>query len=324
MPNRINPGADPGSGVHPKISIVIITRNRLRYLKECVDSIRVQEYPNFEILIGDNGSSDGTTQYLQTLAHEDPRVITVFNGRNLGSCEGRNILLQRASGDLWFIIDDDATFQLGDDLTNVAKEFERHSNAGAIGFTVVNADDPKTLNLWMYQANPAIAKSREFRSAQFASCAVCFRTTAMEDAKFARGEYFVNSFFYSWDEFPIAWRLLEKGWECWYSPAIAVRHYGSATIDVPTAHRVHLDAKSVGQFAGLLLPFPYGWWKYVVRLSLWMLKRAVRTHTVKACLTGFLEGIPAFFSERRKHIKVKPATVRAFIGLVNAERLVGE
>ena len=174
----------------------------------------------------------------------------------------------------------------------------------------------------MYQAKPEIARNEEFRSAQFASCAVCFRREAMEDAKFAPGEYFVNSFFYSWDEFPIAWRLLETGWECWYSPAVAIRHYGSATIDVPTAHRVNLDAKSVGQFAGLILPFPYGWWKYVIHLSLWMLKRAWHTNTMKACLKGFLQGIPAFFSERRKHIRVRPKTVKAFIALVEAERLV--
>ena len=280
----------------------------------------MQTYPHFEILIGDNGSTDGTIEYLKSLAAADSRVTVQFNGKNLGSCLGRNLLLQKATGELWFIIDDDSTFQFEDDLNNVAREFEKHPNAGAIGFTVVNASDPKTLNLWMYQANPETARNTEFRSAQFASCAVCFRRKAMEAAKFAPGEYFVNSFFYSWDEFPIAWRLLETGWECWYSPTVAIRHYGSATIDVPTAHRVHLDAKSVGQFAGLILPFPYGWWKYVVRLSLWMLKRASRTHTMRACLTGFLQGIPAFFAERKKKIKVKPETVKAFIALVQQEK----
>ena len=307
----------------PRISVIIITRNRVSYLRECVDSILMQDYPDFEILIGDNGSSDNTIEYLRALAEQDLRVTVVLNGRNLGSCEGRNILLKRATGDFWFIIDDDATFQFKDDLKKAVAAFEKHPKAGAIGFAVVNANDPQTLNLWMYQAKPQIARTKEFRSAQFASCAVCFRKEAMEDAKFAPGEYFVNSFFYSWDEFPIAWRLLETGWECWYSPAIAIRHYGSATIDVPTAHRVRLDARSVGQFAGLLLPFPYGWWKYVVHLSLWMLKRAAHTHTMKACMEGFLEGIPAFFSERKKRIKVRPETVKGFIGLVEAEKKVG-
>lgn len=306
----------------PKISIILITRNRAAYLKECVDSILIQDYPDLEILIGDNGSTDGTIEYLHRLTKNDARVTALFNGKNLGSCLGRNLLLQRARGELWFIIDDDATFQFEDDLQKVVGEFENHPNAGAIGFTVVNAQDPKTLNLWMYQAKPETARNREFRSAQFASCAVCFRKDAMEAAKFAPGEYFVNSFFYSWDEFPIAWRLLETGWECWYSPAIAIRHYGSSTIDVPTAHRVHLDAKSVGQFAGLILPFPHGWWKYVVRLSLWMLKRAWRTHTMRACMLGFLQGIPAFFAERRKRMKVRPETVKQFISLVESEKLI--
>jgi GT2 family glycosyltransferase len=311
--------------VLPRISVVVITRNRVRYLRECVESVLMQDYPDVELLIGDNGSTDGTIEYLQELVAARmaaPRVVVEFNGRNLGSCEGRNVLLQRATGDLWFIIDDDATFQKPDDLRKVAESFEAHSKAGAIGYTVVNADEPEALNLWMYQANPGKARSKEFRSAQFASCAVCFRREAMDDAKFAPGEFFVNSFFYSWDEFPIAWRLAETGWECWYSPSVAIRHYGSATIDTPTAHRVRLDAKSVGQFAGLILPFPNGWWRYVVKLSLWMMKRAARTNTLKALITGFLSGIPAFWVERRKNRKVRPSTVKAFIALVEAERRI--
>lgn len=288
-----------------------------------MNSCLMQEYPDLEILIGDNGSLDDTREYLEKLTAEYTNIKAFFYERNLGSCEGRNRLLQQATGDLWFIIDDDATFQHPDDLVKCAAEFAQFPKAGAIGFTVVNADDPSTLNLWMYQAKPELARNITFRSAQFASCAVCFRASAMKDAAFSPGEYFVNSFFYSWDEFPIAWRLLETGWECWYSPAIAIRHYGSATIDTPTAHRVRLDAKSVGQFAGLILPFPYGWGKYVFKLSGWMVKRALRTGTFTALMSGFLEAVPAFFYELKKSRKVRPETVKEFIQLVEAEKHVG-
>ena len=283
----------------------------------------MQRYSEFEILVGDNGSDDDTLKTLAEIASRDSRLRYFAYGQNLGSCEGRNRLIQQSTGDLLFVIDDDAAFRFEDDLTKCAEAFTSHPNAGAIGFTVVNANDPETLNLWMYQAKPEVARSMEFRSAQFASCAVCFRREALEDARFAPGEYFVNSFFYSWDEFPIAWRLLETGWECWYSPALSIRHHGSSTIDVPTAHRVRLDAKSVGQFAGLILPLPHGWWRYVVRLSLWMTKRALRTHTTKALIQGFLQGLPAFFSERKKKMKVRPETVRHFIELVEQEKHVG-
>ncbi len=310
-------------GERPKISLMIITRNRVSYLKECLESAVAQVYPDFEILVGDNGSTDETLSYLANASRLDERIKYFAYGTNLGSCEGRNRLIQQSTGELLFVIDDDATFRFADDLARCADAFTKHPRAGAIGFTVVDAPDPERLNLWMYQAKPELARNIEFRSAQFASCAVCFRRDAMEDARFAEGEYFVNSFFYSWDEFPIAWRMLETGWECWYSPVISIRHYGSSTIDTPTAHRVRLDAKSVGQFAGLILPFPRGWWKYVVRLSLWMIKRAARTNTLGAVFQGFLQGIPAFFSERKKRMKVRPETVAGFINLVEQEKHVG-
>ena len=100
----INPGSD-------MISVIIITRNRVAYLKECVDSILMQDHPDFEILIGDNGSTDGTIEYLQELSRNEPQVSATFNAENLGSCLGRNLLLQQAKGELWFIIDDDATLE---------------------------------------------------------------------------------------------------------------------------------------------------------------------------------------------------------------------
>ena len=99
-----------------------------------------------------------------------PRVITTFNSENLGSCLGRNLLLQHATGKLWFIIDDDATFQFKDDLRKASLEFEKHPRAGAIGFTVVNANDPKTLNLWI-SGQARTRAQHKFRSAQFASTA---------------------------------------------------------------------------------------------------------------------------------------------------------
>jgi hypothetical protein len=43
---------------------------------------------------------------------------------------------------------------------------------------------------------------------------------------------------------------------------------------------------------------------------------------MKACLKGFLQGIPAFFTERHKDIKVKPETVRKFIALVRQEQKI--
>ena len=65
-----------------KIGILIPTFNRLAYLREALDSVLSQTLKAFQIVVIDNGSTDGTSCYMQTLS--DPRVRYVVNEKNLG------------------------------------------------------------------------------------------------------------------------------------------------------------------------------------------------------------------------------------------------
>lgn len=80
------------------ISVVMPTYNGMRYLKTAVDSILAQEGACWELIIGDDGSSDGTREYLATLS--DPRIKVHFNERNLGIFGNLNKLFAMAKGDI--------------------------------------------------------------------------------------------------------------------------------------------------------------------------------------------------------------------------------
>lgn len=66
-----------------KVAAIIITNNRLAMLKECIESIRGQDYSDFDIIIVNNGSSDGTNEYL-----EKQNDIITINQENLGGAGG--------------------------------------------------------------------------------------------------------------------------------------------------------------------------------------------------------------------------------------------
>lgn len=96
------------SGVLMPISIVMPTYNRLSYLREAVDSVLAQSYTEWELIISDDGSKDGTREYLRSLS--DPRIRVYFQNPNLGQFGNFNFLFQQVKYDIAQILCDDDFF----------------------------------------------------------------------------------------------------------------------------------------------------------------------------------------------------------------------
>lgn len=88
------------------ISIIIPVYNILDYLPRCVDSVCRQTYKNLEIILVDDGSTDGTGQLCDELAAKDIR-IKVFHKENGGSSSARNLGLKMANGEYIGFVDSD-------------------------------------------------------------------------------------------------------------------------------------------------------------------------------------------------------------------------
>lgn len=94
------------SGSWPLISIIIPVYNTKAYLPRCVDSVCAQTYPNLEILLVDDGSTDGTGKICDDYVTKDDR-IHVYHKENGGSSSARNLGLQKAQGELIGFVDSD-------------------------------------------------------------------------------------------------------------------------------------------------------------------------------------------------------------------------
>lgn len=72
-----------------KVLAIVVTYNRQSELKQCVESLRMQSYKNFDICIVNNGSTDGTREYLNSLpTGDDSGEVIVINQENLGGAGG--------------------------------------------------------------------------------------------------------------------------------------------------------------------------------------------------------------------------------------------
>lgn len=96
----------------PKISIVLPVYNSARYLPECLDSILAQDFRDLEILISDDGSTDGSTDIIKNYAEKDARIRWWRNEKNLGLTGNHNAVMRAARGEfIKFVHQDDKILQ---------------------------------------------------------------------------------------------------------------------------------------------------------------------------------------------------------------------
>ncbi len=88
------------------VSVVITTRNRRDVVIDCLNSVLRMNYANFEVILVDNASSDGT---VQAVMEKFPMVRVVAAEENLGLNGGKNLGQKEASGDYIFYLDSDTT-----------------------------------------------------------------------------------------------------------------------------------------------------------------------------------------------------------------------
>jgi glycosyltransferase involved in cell wall biosynthesis len=91
-------GASAREGA-PRVSIGLPVYNAEEYLEESLVSILNQTYADFELIISDNASTDGTATICERYARLDPRIRYTRNTRNIGGTNNQNLTIQRARGE---------------------------------------------------------------------------------------------------------------------------------------------------------------------------------------------------------------------------------
>lgn len=88
------------SSVFPRVSVFVPTYNQKLFVREAIDSILLQDYPNLEIVVGDDGSTDGTQLILLEYKEKYPNLMTLLlSSKNEGITANCNRILRRCEGD---------------------------------------------------------------------------------------------------------------------------------------------------------------------------------------------------------------------------------
>jgi GT2 family glycosyltransferase len=120
------------------ISIVVLNWNGKEITEECLNSIKKQTFKDYEIILVDNNSTDGSSEYLKK---RFPKINLIQNKENYGYAKGNNIGIKKAKGDYVLILNNDIILD-----KNFLKELDKHKNkADILGAKNYFYDKPKII-----------------------------------------------------------------------------------------------------------------------------------------------------------------------------------
>jgi GT2 family glycosyltransferase len=197
----------------PSVSVVVCTYNGAQTLRECLGALVALEYPDFEVIVVDDGSTDETA----AIASEYP--VRLIQTENQGLGAARNVGIAAASGELIAFVDDDA-WPDPDWLTYLAAEFQRTPHAGIGG---PNVPPPGNELVAASVANapggPIHVLLTDRQAEHIPGCNMAFRKDCLD----AVGG-FDSRFRVAGDDVDICWKVNSRGWSLGFSPAAMVWH----------------------------------------------------------------------------------------------------
>jgi len=203
----------------PRVSVVVCTYNGARTLRDCLEGLSKLEYPNYEIIVVDDGSTDSTSVIA---AEYDCRIIRTDNH---GLASARNLGLKEATGEIIAYIDDDA-WPDPDWLNFIVDRFESMEHAGVGGPNLAPPGDGFIADcVANAPGGPAHVLLSDQVAEHIPGCNMVFRKSCLEaiggfDAQFRAAG----------DDVDVCWRLQERGWTLGFHPAAVVWHHRRGSI----------------------------------------------------------------------------------------------
>ena len=194
-----------------EISVVMAVYNGEDYLEEAINSILMQTYQDFEFIIVNNGSTDGTAQIINKI--NDPRVKVVQMDNNQGISAARNLGIDQAKGD-WIVLQDDDDISLPQRIEAQVKYLQEHPEVIQV-CTMIEVIAGKTavpLEQLEAEANyvNATLTWEQIRQKRFFSSPICFGTSMYAKKVFQQaGGY--NAEYQLGEDYDLFLRMLELG-----------------------------------------------------------------------------------------------------------------
>lgn len=257
-----DPAAGPGShpaqehspGRSPKLtSIVIPCLDQIAYTRQCVESIFEHTPEPFELIFINNGSSDGTGEYLRQLAPPNSNVVVISNSRNIGFGAACNQGIKASSGNYILLLNNDTVVTPGW-LTRMLAAGRRLKDVGIIGPRSNVVSGAQRIIDIPYGSAEEMREFARHRAVEFASrgfetnrligfCMLIKKEVIDKiggfDRRFGMGNF---------EDDDICLRARIAGYRLWVCDDVFVHHYGSVTFNGARLDHSRLMAENLEKF----------------------------------------------------------------------------
>jgi GT2 family glycosyltransferase len=258
------------------VSVVIVNWNRLPLLQAALDSLKSGQGAGFEVIVVDNGSTDGSAAWLAGWQAPFPlRVIR--NQVNAGFCQANNQGISAARGEFVALLNNDAEAGPGW-LGELRAAFLLGADVGMAASKILVWEDPRIIDKighLMYPDGQNRGRATgELDAGQYDTveevawpdgAAAMYRKAMLDET----GGFDEDLFAYA-DDAELGLRARIAGWRCFYMPRAVVRHHRGATLGQTSVRRVRLIERNRVLLAAKLFPGSLLWknpFYYLARLT---------------------------------------------------------
>ena len=279
-----------------RFSILITTHNRIKELQFTLEQLRpLLNRNDVECIVCDDGSSDGTDEYLRTFS---PNIQLIRNPKSIGLIGSRNKLMALAKGQYAISLDDDAHFLSENPLEEIENMFRTHPDCGVLAFRIYWGIEPPKSS----EHEDSITQVKGF-----VGCGHAWNMNAWRSIP-DYPEWFI---FYGEEDFA-AYQLFLQNWKIIYAPQLFVHH----RVDVRARkqqkdYRFRLRRSLRSGWYLMFLFFPLRSIPKIFRYSLFMqIKKRVLVLDTKGSLAliqalgDLVINLPRLFKESRRFNRV--------------------
>lgn len=243
----------PNNISSPRVAIIILNWNGKEDTLECLASVGQMEYPNYEIIVVDNGSSDDS---VDAISNQYPEIKIIQTGANLGYAGGNNVGIRWAlehNADFVMVLNND-TIVAKDMLSHLVKVSFLDDRIGLLGPTNYYHSEPNVI--WATGAileklptagYKILGDGDSDRSWKVATQVDALLGSCMliKNKVFNKINLFDERFFLCWEEFDFSERANNAGFKCFFVPEAKIWHkVGSALGPVESPLRSYFNIRN--------------------------------------------------------------------------------
>lgn len=263
----------------PKVAVVILNWNGLKYLQQFLPSVIASTWPNLDIVVGDNGSTDDSLTYLRA---RYPEIKIIENNVNYGFTGGYNRVLSQVDADYYILLNSDVEVPAGwiepmiemmeadDNVAAAAPKIRSYGqkthfeHAGAAGGFIDKHGYPFCRGRIFYEIEEDTGQYNTAGEIFWASGASLFIKKKHWDVSGG----FDESFFAHMEEIDLCWRLKNMGYKVMYCPESEIYHVGGGTLNAENPFKTYLNFRNNLLLLRNNLPAGRAFWVICIRMWL--------------------------------------------------------